>query len=84
MPYLIIYEKPDHKIVTRLRSSIPFFEIGDTTGYGWRVLDIQYLYENKFYSKKQFDKLLYKDYRLRMKKRKRIDRIKKILEKLSS
>lgn len=84
MSYLIIYEKPNHEIVFRVQQSIPFFKIGDFNGYGWEVLDIQQEYAGKFITKTTFIEKMKIEYRKRMKRRHKIELLKRILEKLSS
>ena len=46
----ITYQKKDGCIIQRLRNTMLPYRIGDTTSMGWKVLNIEYEYKNKFYS----------------------------------
>lgn len=50
---LIIYKTTKNKTIFRL-VDYPLVEIGDYTSMGWYVLDIQYFYKGRFYSKNEF------------------------------
>lgn len=65
----ITYQKKDGTIFTRLRNTILSYNIGDTTSMGWKVLNIQYNFNGKYYSKYDYEKLM-------MNKKKKQQRIK--------
>lgn len=46
----IIYQKKDGCIIQRLRKTMLPYKIGEETSMGWKVLNIEYEYENKYYS----------------------------------
>lgn len=64
------YEKKNGDIITRTIGTYSPYKIGDTNSYGWKVTDISYLYNKKWYSKSEYDRIidkrLYKS-RLRIK-----------------
>jgi len=37
---------------------MPPYKIGDTTSMGWKVLNIEYEYKNKYYSEYQYNKII--------------------------
>lgn len=51
----ITYQKANGDIFDRVRNSYCSYKIGDITSMGWSVLDIQYKYKNKYYTKNQYD-----------------------------
>ncbi len=57
----ITYQKQNGCVFQRFRNTILPYEIGDTTSMGWKVLNIEYEYKDKYYSKFEYDRLLYKN-----------------------
>lgn len=45
------------------------YKIGDTTSMCWKVLNIEYEYNNKYYSENEYNKLIQKDKRSLVKKK---------------
>lgn len=70
----ITYQKRNGNILYRLRKTMLPYRIGDTTSMGWKVLNIEYEYNQKFYTYYEYNKLIHK------KKQKHLER--KQLEKL--
>ena len=56
----ITYQKKDGSIIKRLRSTMIPYKIGDMTSMGWKVLDIEYEYQGKFYSEYEYNKIMHK------------------------
>lgn len=54
------YQKKNGEIIRRTISSFSPYRIGDTNSYGWKVIDIKYNYNNKYYPKSEYDALVYK------------------------
>lgn len=50
----ITYQKKDGDIIQRYRNTELPYKIGDTTSMGWKVLNIEYEYNNKYYSKRDY------------------------------
>ena len=57
----ITYQKKDGSIIHRTRSTTLPYKIGDITSMGWKVLNIEYEYNNKFYSMNEYYELLNKN-----------------------
>lgn len=54
----VTYQKGDGNVICRLRNTMPPYKIGDTTSMGWKVLNIEYEYKNKYYSEYQYNKII--------------------------
>jgi hypothetical protein len=57
----ITYQKNNGCIIYRKRNTPLQYKIGDTTSMGWKVLNIEYEYNNKFYSEYNYNMLLNKN-----------------------
>lgn len=57
----ITYQKQNGCVFQRFRNTLPPYEIGETTSMGWKVLNIEYEYRNKYYSQYEYNRLLYKN-----------------------
>lgn len=56
--YMIIYQKGNGELLYRAMKHKPQYSKGSTTQYGWKVVDIQRLYNGKTYSYNDYDTLL--------------------------
>ena len=56
----ITYQKKDGSIIQRIRNTILPYKIGETTSMGWKVLNIEYEYNNQYYPESEFNKLIHK------------------------
>lgn len=65
----ITYQKRNGSIIKRTRNTILPYKIGDRTSMGWKVLNVEYEYKNKFYTYYDYNRLLYKGKRKHAKKR---------------
>lgn len=54
----ITYQKQDGCIIQRQRKTMLPYKIGDTTSMGWKVLNIEFEYKNKFYSEYNYNMLI--------------------------
>lgn len=54
----ITYQKRNGDIIHRIRTTGIPYRVGETTSMGWKVLDIKYNYNGKFYSRSEYDRLL--------------------------
>lgn len=52
----ITYQKRNGEIIERTRTTGLPYSIGETTSMGWKVLDIQYLYNGKYYHSGEYEK----------------------------
>lgn len=68
----VTYQKKDGTILNRIRNTSLNYNIGDITSMGWKILDIEYNYNGKYYSKYDYDKMMMND----KKKKQRIKRLK--------
>ena len=57
----ITYQKRDGSIMQKLRNTMLPYKIGDTTSMGWKVLNIEYEYKDKFYPEYEYNMLVYKN-----------------------
>ena len=57
----ITYQKRDGSIFQRFRNTEPPYQIGEETSMGWKVLNIEYEYNNQYYSEYEYNRLLYKN-----------------------
>lgn len=64
----ITYQKRNGNIIKRLRKTLLPYKIGETTSMGWKVLNIEYEYNNKYYTHSEYNRLIYKDKQKRAKK----------------
>lgn len=68
----VTYQKKDGTILNRIRNTALDYNIGDITSMGWKILDIEYNYNGKYYSKYEYDKMMMND----KKKQQKIKRLK--------
>ena len=54
----VTYQKRNGVIFKRLRNTNPLYRVGEETGMGWKVLKIEYEYNNKFYPSYEYYKLI--------------------------
>lgn len=59
----VIYQKQNGDIFSRIRNTYFPYRVGDTTAIGWKVLDIQYRYKDKYYNKMMYDDLINKSFK---------------------
>ena len=57
----VTYQKRNGIVFKRLRDTTPPYRVGEETGMGWKVLNIEYEYNNKFYPSYEYYKLIEKD-----------------------
>lgn len=69
----ITYQKKDGCIFQRYRNTMIPYKIGDTTSMGWKVLNVEYEYENKYYPEQEYYTLIHRNKQTRIKKRKNIE-----------
>ena len=65
----ITYQKRDGSIMQRIRNTMLPYKIGDTTSMGWKVLNIEYEYNNKYYTYYEYNKLIHKSKQRYMKRK---------------
>lgn len=65
----ITYQKRDGSIIQRLRNTMIPYKIGDTTSMGWKVLNIEYEYNNQYYSKNDYNIILNKNKKIFIKRK---------------
>ena len=51
----ITYQKNNGEIIQRIRNTLTTYRVGDTTSMGWKVLNIEYRYKDKYYPKTIYD-----------------------------
>ncbi len=65
----ITYQKRDGNIIQRYRSTMLPYKIGEETSMGWKVLNIEYEYKNKYYSEYQYNMLIHKSKQMCIKRK---------------
>lgn len=78
----ITYQKRDGDIIQKHRKTMLPYKIGDTTSMGWKVLNIEYGYKDKFYSECEYNRLMYKNKQDYIKKKHTIELLSKELKTL--
>lgn len=63
----VTYQKKDGTILNRIRNTSVPYNIGDITSMGWKILDIEYNYNGKYYSKYDYEKMMMNDKRKQQK-----------------
>lgn len=53
----VTYQKRNGEVIRRTIYGYSPYKIGDTNSYGWEVTDVKYKYNDKFYSKREYDLL---------------------------
>ena len=71
----VTYQKRDGDIIHRIRNTILPYKVGDTTSMGWKVLNIEYEYKNKYYPEYEYNVLIAKNRKKYIKIRETRDRI---------
>ena len=71
----VTYQKRDGDIIHRLRNTILPYKVGDTTSMGWKVLNIEYEYKNKYYPEYEYNVLIAKNRKRYVKIRETKDKI---------
>lgn len=59
--YLVIYRNKNFEYKYRILQYHPPYKVGDRTSMGWDVIDIQYYFENQFYTYKEYQPLKTKE-----------------------
>lgn len=57
----VTFKKANGEIFSRTRNTFFSYRIGDTTPIGWKVLNIEYRLNNKYYNKNDYDLLVEKN-----------------------
>lgn len=57
----ITYQKRDGSIIKRQRKTEPSFRIGQETSMGWKVLNVEYELNNKYYSSTDYYSMLHQN-----------------------
>lgn len=73
----VTYQKRDGCIMQKFRNTVLPYKIGETTSMGWKVLNIEYEYKNKYYPEYQYNMLIRKDKKALIKKQQTLDTLKK-------
>ena len=71
----ITYQKRDGTTMKRLRNTMLPYSVGDTTSMGWKVINIEYEYKNKYYPEYEFRNLIYQSKKKLIRRRQIEERI---------
>ena len=69
----ITYQKNNGCIIQRQRNTALPYKIGETTSMGWKVLNIEYEFNNKFYPEYKYNILIHKSKQASIKKKQAIE-----------
>ena len=58
----VTYTKKDGELIQRTIRGYSPYRIGDVNSYGWKVTEIKYLYNNKWLSSRDYDRVMNKRY----------------------
>lgn len=56
------YQKKNGEFIDKITCFNSTYKTGETNGYGWKVIDVKYLYNNKYRSLDEYYKLLDKSF----------------------
>lgn len=56
----VTYQKRNGVVFKRLRDTTPPYRVGEETSMGWKVLNIEYEYNNKLYPSYEYYRLIEK------------------------
>ncbi len=76
----ITYQKKDGSIIQRIRNTMLPYKIGEETSMGWKVLNIEYEYNNKYYPEYEYNMLINKRRKKHIKKLQQADIFKQHLK----
>ena len=71
MEFMITYQKNNGDILLRPRKTLLGLRVGDTTGMGWKVLNIHYLYEGNYYTYLDYCRMV-RHHQLKKKRKKKV------------
>lgn len=69
----VTYQKQDGSVIQKLRKTMLPYKIGETTSMGWKVLNIEREYKNKYYPIHEYDIQMYKNKQTLIKKQQTIE-----------
>lgn len=75
---IVIYQKANGQLIERRRTTTPDYRVGDKTSMGWKVIDILYYYNGKYYPRATYNLMVDKE----MAKYKRQLKIKRFIMKV--
>ena len=56
----VTYQKRNGSLIQRIRNTMVPYKIGETTSMGWKVINIEFRYDNKFYSEQDYYRIIQK------------------------
>lgn len=59
----ITYQKRNGELVIKEGILCSSYKIGETNGFGWKVVDMKYYYKGKYYSSYEYDEIRMKNNR---------------------
>lgn len=69
----VTYQKRDGSIIQRLRNTSLPYKIGEITSMGWKVLNVEYEYNNKYYSELEYHTLIHNNTKRNIKKKQNVE-----------
>ena len=56
----VTYQKRNGSLIQRIRNTMVPYKIGETTSMGWKVINIEFKYDDRFYSETEYHRLIQK------------------------
>lgn len=63
----VTWQKKNGEIIERNERYIAFYKIGQENAWGWKVINIQKLYKNKYIPADEYDRLVERKWRIERK-----------------
>jgi len=76
----VTYQKRDGCVIQKYRGTMLPYKIGETTSMGWKVLNIEFEYESKYYPEHEYNALLLKNKQNFIKRKQTVELVKKELK----
>ena len=54
----VTYQKRDGSVIQKQRNTMLPYKIGETTSMGWKVINIEFEYNNKLYSEHDYGRII--------------------------
>lgn len=54
----VTYQKRNGSLIQRIRNTMVPYKIGETTSMGWKVINIEFRYDNAFYSEQDYYRII--------------------------
>lgn len=63
----VTYQKRSGEVIQKLINVYTSYRVGETNGYGWKIIDMKYWYKNKFLSYHEYNTMTDKTWKRSLK-----------------